>query len=286
MTISNLLLCVGAQKGGTTWLFNRMADHPKVRKTERKEMHYFSTVHNGSMLGPRGKANLMRKTIENRPGQVLKYIRAQATGGDVPAKMHQIFRPMDDGWYNDSFTRSGKYSLDFTPAYAKLPDEGHAHIKRISDNQKIIFIMREPLDRALSAVRYLFKTNGLDIKTASVDEIMKKARDPAIIAMSEYVETIDVLERNYAPENLKILFYEKMMSEKSETVAEIFDWLKLDRLDLPEEEMNKRDNATKAFDMPQEVVDMLAEQLAGVRTQIEARFPEAVAAWAEHPRIA
>lgn len=286
MNIPHLLLCVGAQKGGTTWLFNRLSAHAKMRQAIDKEMHYFSTVHNGSMLGPRGKANLMRKMIEKRPGQVMKYIRAQATGEEMSPEMHRIFRPMDDNWYKDAFVGSGKYSMDFTPAYAMLPDEGHDHIKRISDNQKVIFIMREPLDRALSAVRYMFKTNGLDIKTASVDEIMTMARVPAIIGRSEYVKTVEMLERHYAPENLKILFYEKMMAEKSETVSEICDWLELIRLDLPEEEMNRRDNATNAFDLPVEVVNMLAESLAETRTKIEEKFSQAVDAWAHYPRTA
>ncbi|MEQ9258616.1 MAG: sulfotransferase [Roseovarius sp.] len=279
--IPDLLLCVGAQKSGTTWLYNRMAEHEDTRTSLFKEMHYFTTVHNRNLQGPALKAEAMRQMIEKEPRRVAEYFRALATGETPENDEHRLFRPMNDEWYVGMFRGNGRYTLDFTPAYAKLGDEAHAHIQRISERQKVIFVMREPLDRALSAVRYLFKGRGQNIATATEAEIMDVARNPQIVKLSNYKKTIDTLERNYAAENLRFLFYETMMNEKARTLDAICDWLEISRLSLPSEKLEARDNSTAAADIPAAVVDYLAEATTPFRASVEARLPEAREAWAK-----
>lgn len=281
MTIPDLLLCVGAQKSGTTWLYNRLADHDETRQGSHKELHYFTSVHNGGLMGPTLKANAMKRMLERHPKRVAKYIQCQATGERGPRDVHRVFRPMNDNWYAGIFQGQGRYAMDFTPEYAQLPDAGHAHVRRVSERQKVIFIMREPLDRALSAVRYVFKQGGLDIRTASEAEMLAVAQKPVIVQLSQYDTTIATLERNYAPEDLRFFFYETMMREKATTVHAVCDWLGIDRLDLPAEELERRDNPTEAFALPGAVIDHLRTRLAPVRAAVEARFPEARAAWAD-----
>ncbi|MDF1716022.1 MAG: sulfotransferase [Antarcticimicrobium sp.] len=281
MIIPDLLLCVGAQKSGTTWLYNRLADHDQTRQGSHKELHYFTTVHCGGMLGPQMKINVMKRMMERHPRRVAKFIQAQATGEKPPRDIARLFRPMNDNWYAGIFQGAGRYAMDFSPEYAMLPDAGHDHIKRISERQKVIFIMREPLDRALSAVRYVFKRGGGDITTATEEEILTVARRPVIRDLSRYDTTVATLERNYAPENLRFEIYETMMADKAGTLNGICDWLDIARLDLPAAELERRDNATDAFGLPAVVVDELRQALAPVRAAIEDRFPQARAAWAD-----
>lgn len=279
MKVPDLLLCVGAQKSGTTWLYKRLVAHDAFRRASHKEVHYFSTVHCNGLLGPARKMNAMRRMIEKNPERVMRFIRAQATGEARPQDVARVFRPMNDDWYARFFMGSGRYAMDFTPEYARLPDQGHAHIKRISERQKVMFLMRDPLDRALSAVRYSFKTEGRDIAAASLDDILNVARRPIITSLSEYDFTIPMLKRHYAPENLRFFFYETMMREKKETLDAVCDWLEIERLDLPDEDIEARDNSTPSFAMPAPVIDELGEKLAPVRARVEEIFPEARAAW-------
>ncbi|MDA3856878.1 MAG: sulfotransferase [Roseovarius sp.] len=281
MSIPDLLLCVGAQKSGTTWLYNRLAEHGETRRASHMELHDFNAVHCDGRLGPMMKMNAMKRMIENHPQQVAKFIQTQATGEKPPRDVQRVFRPMNDNWYIDFFQRPGRYAMDFTPEYALLPDAGHDHIKRVSDRQKVIFIMREPLDRALSAVRYSFKTERRDITSASQAEITEVARRSVITNMSLYDTTVATLERNYAPENLRFFFYETMMADKTGTLNAVCDWLDIERLTLPPEDLERRDNPTEAFSVPAAVIDELGERLDPVRAAIEARFPQARAAWAD-----
>lgn len=281
MKIPDLLLCVGAQKSGTTWLYKRLAEHDETRRASHKEVHYFSTVHCGGMLAPERKLKMMQRMMERQPEKVKRFFQAQATGAPVPRDVARVFRPINDVWYTTFFHGPGRYAMDFTPEYARLPDAGHDHVKRLSERQKVMFIMREPLDRALSAVRYSFKTEGRDITAAPLEEIQAVARRPVIAQLSQYDATIPVLERNYTPENLKFMFYETMMRDKKGSLDAVCDWLKIARLDLPEDEIEKRDNVTERVPLPAAVIDELGEKLAPVRAEIEARIPAARAAWAD-----
>lgn len=279
MTIPDLLICAGAQKSGTTWLYNRLAEHPETRGASHKELHYFNAVYLGGMLGPQMKMNMMRKLIDNKPHRVIKFIQAQAAGKVPPQDIARYFRPMNDNWYIKFFDEPGKFAMDFTPEYALLPDEGHEHIKRISDRQKVMYVMREPLDRALSAVRYFFKTSGRDISVASESDILEVARNPVIKNLSQYDHTVPVLERHYDRQNLRFFFYENMMEEKESVLNEVCDWLDIDPMTLPAAELERRDNPTAPFKLPTSVIDELGEALAPVRSRIEAKFPEARGAW-------
>lgn len=281
MLIPDLLLCVGAQKAGTTWLYNRLADHPEMRTAPWKELHYFSTLHNGGAMAAQMRVQAMRRMLNSEPERVVEYLRAQATGDTPDAEVAQVFGALDDAWYARGFSGTGRFAMDFTPKYAELTDAGHAHIKRISERRKIIFIMREPLDRALSAVRYAFKQSGRDIASVRERRLQKVAQNPAILSRSRYDLTVETLLRHYPAEDLHFMVYETMMRDKAAAVNGVCDWLGIARLDLPAAELERRDNPTEAFALPESVVAPLRAELAPVRAAIEARFPEARAAWAD-----
>jgi len=277
--LADLLLCVGAQKAGTTWLYNRLAVHPEMRTAPIKELHYFSTLDGDDLMAAQTRVRGLQRLLEKNPARVVRFLRAQGRGEAVPADLARLFAPLDDAWYVGSFREAGRFAMDFTPKYAELPDAGHDHIKRISERRKIIFIMREPLDRALSAVRYLFRDG--DIAAASLEDLHKAAQNPAILSRSRYDLTVDMLMRHYPAEDLHFMFYETMMRDKAAAVNGVCDWLGISRLDLPAAELDRRDNPTEAFALPESVVAPLRAELAPVRAAIEARFPEARAAWAD-----
>lgn len=278
--IPDLLLCVGAQKSGTTWLYNRLAAHPETRNCSHKELHYFTAVHGNSLMGPGLKMRMMARMIQHHPKEVMRYLQAQAQGETGPRDVARVFRPMNDRWYAGLFTGPGRYAMDFTPEYAELNDAAHAHIKRLSTRCKVLFVMREPLDRALSAVRYVFKQSGRDIAAASPDEILAVAQKPVIARLSRYDQTVAMLQRHYPATDLRFLIYETMMSDKVATLQGLCDWLEIAPLELNSDALERRDNPTVPHPLPDAVIAHLHTALAPVRANIEASFPEAARAWA------
>lgn len=110
------ILCIGCQKGSTSWLHSVLACHPDtwsfpdsepVTSTD-KEAHFWDWNH------ARGA----------------DWYRALMTPPDPALK-----------------------SMDFTPEYAFLPASQIAECRALSPTAKVIYVLRDPLARAVSALR-------------------------------------------------------------------------------------------------------------------------------------
>ena len=77
-------------------------------------------------------------------------------------------------------------------------------------SRKILFIMRDPVDRLWSHMRYRQQNNpDLDILTAWPDMI----QDPQFLAWADYQQTVEALDAVFAHENTLFLFYENMFGK-------------------------------------------------------------------------
>ncbi|OGT83573.1 MAG: hypothetical protein A3H91_02535 [Gammaproteobacteria bacterium RIFCSPLOWO2_02_FULL_61_13] len=56
-------LCIGAQKAGTTWLYENLRRHPEIFLPHRKELHYFD-------WGYSRHINIYAKNFENVSGKI------------------------------------------------------------------------------------------------------------------------------------------------------------------------------------------------------------------------
>jgi hypothetical protein len=106
--IENLLLCVGAQKSGTTWLHAQLKDHPEIGFSNVKEVHYFNTVHKGSVLLTRRKVNQLENIIKNNRLGLERYFADLSAGKPVNKGIQKLLSPVDDQWYMDLFASNKK----------------------------------------------------------------------------------------------------------------------------------------------------------------------------------
>jgi hypothetical protein len=104
-------------------------------------------------------------------------------------------------------TEDSRVAGEITPAYATLTDEGFALMRETLHGPRIIFIMRDPLDRYWSAVRMAQSNPALlDVTFHRVFKL------PANRARSDYAATIDALDRQFDPDAVLYLFYEDLVS--------------------------------------------------------------------------
>lgn len=88
----------------------------------------------------------------------------------------------------------GKSVGDISPQYCMLPEEGVEHMQRLPPKAKIIFLMRDPVDRAIS---------GGKMKAGEEHEVLTDARvrEKALIRfqldMSRYSAILDRFERYF-----------------------------------------------------------------------------------------
>ncbi len=78
------------------------------------------------------------------------------TAFDKEAQFWTRNRSRGPNWYRVLMTppeRRARKTLDFTPDYALLPEEAIAECKALSPTARVLYIVRDPLARALSALR-------------------------------------------------------------------------------------------------------------------------------------
>ncbi|WP_081718424.1 sulfotransferase [Lutibaculum baratangense] len=208
--------CIGAQKSGTTWLYEALSAHPDVGLSPIKELHYFDEKYIGE-----GHFKLRLSTFSQ---QIMKYItEAEISLGSrqpyrdrfspVPQEtiaLSKFFGIHDDASYKryvTSFARGKRVCGDITPEYALLPPRGFQNIVRIFPGAKIIFMMRDPIGRFWSQIRMEAKRSG-----KRADQIANNRLDQSrgvIPARSNYKRTIlNIDKAGLENERVMYVFYE------------------------------------------------------------------------------
>ena len=123
----------------------------------------------------------------------------------------------------------GQNFLEASPGYLYGGQEVNKRIRSILGTVKIIFILRDPVERFLSDYRHMVKTMHLP-KGTSISEyfqIMKNGQNgefPNSLEQGEYVYFLkDWLDGN--DEDVKVIFFEDLTSKTLETVVSLCDWL-------------------------------------------------------------
>jgi len=262
--IENLLLCVGAQKAGTTWLAKMLAKHQDIEFSKYKEIHYFD--------GVEGMNRQLANRILNNISEIACFHKSKMVDLWFDGKeksVEKVNSLIDDEWYVNQFSKGKKYSADFTPEYALLKDETIKSIKKISKNQKIIFIMREPVSRTLSAVQYFHQNRGVDLSKMKENELKRKVLRDVFISRSKYEYTLSVLSENFDESDMLIVFYEEMMRDKSKALDRFSQFLDIENLKFDNDAVNKKINSSEKFDFPNSVLDVLRKELEPTIIEVE-----------------
>ena len=116
---------------------------------------------------------------------------------------------------------------DITPAYAGLPSNALSDIQRMAEkfdfNLKIIFIMRDPVDRLWSAARHIFD-RGTHTFQSPAEVLTKTYKGKQQKYRAQYDRTIESIEQSEVDKsNVLYLFYESLF--KPETIDRIADFL-------------------------------------------------------------
>ena len=181
-------LVIGAQKSGTTWLYDRLRRHPDIFMPKVKEVHFFN-----------------RRDSNLRP--------------------RRNYEKHDLGWYRDHFRRrSGERAVgEATPLY--LCDKAApGRIRNRLPDVKLIACLRYPTDRAYS---HYWMARGKEHTEKSFQEIVRD-RDPRFIARGHYGEQIERYLSLFDRRNLLVLIHEELFSHPAQTLNRISDFLGVD----------------------------------------------------------
>lgn len=209
------ILCVGAQKAGTTWLFKQIIKSPDFCKGFSKEYHLFDYLY---LDGHKGTKNNIARRIRNYPFQdgedfIINSEKRMLSFYDNPRNYFDYF--------DSILTEDTSFTSDITPSYSALSGKTFHTIKEEFNRRgialKVIFIMREPISRLESAIKMQLRRKKTLRQTSNIDMAEKirqaiPSSDNQI--RSNYTYTCEQLDKTFNQKDIFYGFYETLFSEK------------------------------------------------------------------------
>lgn len=253
-------LYIGAPRTGSTWLYLNLQRHPDVWVPPCKSIIYFH---------PRFQRYRLKK--------LRRFWQEALLNGDrnTRAWYRSYFaRPfVDDRWYLSLFPQ-GRIAGEVAEAYCSLPRDRVQKIHRLLPVVKIIFTLRNPVERALSQAKLgLISRQNRRIDEVSDDEFVAHIDRPGSQARSRYSQTLDTWNSFFSNEQFLILFYDDLVQDPQSYLSEICRFLGVQfRRDYFEETMNT--TAYKSIDssLPPSVVKHAARTYRTEVEKLAARF--------------
>ena len=175
-------MIIGAQKCGTTTLFNILNSHPLIVGCSHKEPHFFSKSDNW-----RRDINQYQNLFPKTEGSL--YFEASTSYTFYPLKNLSI--------WDDIF--------DYNP------------------NTKFIYIVRNPIDRVVSAYMHSYERGFTNL---SIVEALKNER--AYIDRTRYYTQISPYIKKFGRSNVLLIDFEDLVRQKKVALEQISNFLSVD----------------------------------------------------------
>ena len=207
-------LVIGAHRAGTTWLHRVLRKHAALWLPPVKELHYFDQLNAG-------------RTWQDEK----RWRRALMSGRRIldPWHARYLFGKRNDAWYASLFRRGqtrGSLTGEITPAYATLDEETFRRIRHINPQIALIFVMRDPVSRAWSAVNNGFRKSGLaGPRPLTLTYALERSQRPGFVARSTYTETIRRVEAVFPPSQIHYCFFDELKEQPERFVAGLLSFL-------------------------------------------------------------
>lgn len=235
---------IGAQKAGTTWLSHYLQRHPEIWMPPLKEIHYFDEkIHDPANMAPRLLGKLLgRRVVDRRwrrqvATRMKIHLKRLSGRGKKRFSRESFFwdlryyagRP-DDKWYTSLFEPGrGKVVGEITPAYSMLGPDAVARIHEMMPQAKLIFMIRNPIERAWSqAVMQFSKVENQVVDSVERERLRRNFDSKGSLLRTDYLGTLDTWRKFYPDERIFVGFLEDVSLFPAEFLERVYDFLGVD----------------------------------------------------------
>ena len=224
-------LCIGAPRSGTTWLHMNLKEHPRIWMPPVKELHYFDDKEELDSLPLTEALGSRYKRYRKRWKRVSNCIKMRKKSDPLDAEtLRWCFRYLlgfcNDSWYASLFEASkGKAAGEITPAYGHLKAESVAHIHKLMPEAKIIFLMRNPMQRAWSHFLKQVRNDKRPLESVSDAEFIDHFDSDHSRIKGSYSRILKTWMSHYPKEQLFTAFFEEISICPEELLLRLFDFL-------------------------------------------------------------
>ena len=175
----------------------------------------------------------------------------------------------------------GKVKGEISPSYATIPLPRIRFIHRLIPDLKIIFLLRNPVDRAWSHAKFPMVTGrNWDFESISPEFFFEFFRSRRCRASGEYTLLLRNWESFFPPEQIFIGFFEDIVSCPQQLLEQIFRFLGVStRVDWETFPYRHRILPGADIPCPPEYVQFLRELYRDELERLEQRFGDRVKTW-------
>jgi len=202
-------LCVGAQKAGTSWLYRQLEPHPDFWMPPVKELHYLDNLN-------RTKRRHPPRSNDERDACFVQSIKGLSMQSHIDLDRYgRLF-------YHKGHLLSG----DISPAYSILSDE---IIERVVDHfpdLKVIFLARDPVERAWSQLSMGVRLGMIGrFDATDPEEVVCNLLIPGVLVRSHPSKIVARWKRYIHPENFRVYFFDDLQENPAELRQSILRFL-------------------------------------------------------------
>lgn len=250
-------ICIGAQKAGTSWLAQMLGQHPQIWIPPFKEVQFFNhrfLPEHRKWIGwhYRNKPAEIRDRHLQRdvpmPPELDAYLDGLTTG--------QMFH---NHWYKRVFAPAPAHAtpMDFTPEYSTLPEEGVDFVAQFLGKARVIYLIRHPVDRAVSQLRMNLRRENR--KPETVADWLAEFDNPVLFDRGDYASYLPRWRQRF-PEML-ILPFGQIAADPATLMDRVEAHLSIGP--YPYANLSKKVFANpKGLHPPAEAIKVLAERMA------------------------
>lgn len=189
-------VCIGAQRAGTSWLYEALKGHPEVYFPLGKEANVWSIDPN----------------TEEKSNIIYRYCVSRLRGGKHSNKTYKAIG-------------------DISPSYATLGDAGIARLYKTFSSVKVFYIVRNPVLRVWSALHLSKSFGQFDVDSLDAQGVLDCFREPSVAAHSLYAENLarwDRIAEKFGGQPLKVLIYEDLEKDPLRFICDVADYIGVD----------------------------------------------------------
>lgn len=285
------VICIGAQRAATTWLFNKLRDCCwDVTDISMKEVHYFNQIWLPWMRTwtPRHRRaqayENLQYLIRSTSHDELSADRRRS--GQCERLMNIYLQEPTDRWYRENVMVNhdcpDRLSLDFTPEYALLPRLGVEHIEQLCPDARYLFVLRDPIQRAYSHLLKLSKDEGISLTPRAIAAYLDS--NPEVIERSDYRNTIDNYASLIPADRLRLLIQDEMVTDPIAMIRSLVQWLGIHEFSTQDKGLESREHVSTnrrlySRSEMEELKDVFWERFSGCYDKLEGIRAIPTAAW-------